>query len=121
MANEGEIPIDPKLLEVLAEIRERVDSEDSSPILQVMRCHREWSPQEVAGFLPQLTFQLESARSATNGFRLGNHLWNLREYGLSPTQIGRIVPSLGAAVSRIISEYLERLAECRPQQGESNE
>ena len=108
MTTADQSPIDSGLLEALAEIRERVGSNEESPILKVMRAHPEYSLEDVCRMLTPLTTHWESVTHAADGFTLGNQSWNLRAYGLSPTQIGRHARLSEEAVSDAISEYLDR-------------
>ena len=105
MTTADQSPIDSGLLEALAEIRKRVGSNEESPILKVMRDNPEYSLEDVCRMLHPLITLWESVTHPTD---LGNQLWNLRAYGLSPTQIGRHVWLSEEAVSDAISEYLDR-------------
>ena len=108
MTTADQSPIDSGLLEALAEIRKRVGSDEESPILKVMRDNPEYSLEDVCRMLHPLITLWESVTPPADRFNLGPQLWNLRAYGLSPTQIGHHVWLSEEAVSDAISEYLDR-------------
>ena len=58
MTTADQSPIDSGLLEALAEIRERVGSNEESPILKVMRAHPEYSLEDVVQNVDPLDYAL---------------------------------------------------------------
>ena len=70
-----------------------------------MRENPEYSLEDVCRMLPPFKYPWESVTPPADRINLGDQLWNLRAYGLSPTQIGLHVWLSEEAVSDVISEY----------------